>query len=137
MKNLSILFFATLLLTFSACTKECKLGYTGSDCKDELAKTYFGKYEGVTASGNSSNQGYFEVGTLSSSATEISIGSFKAVMESNEGDFYLPAQTINLNGYAYTAYGKAYFGRSTLDIKAVLERPGTFTSLYFTGIKTQ
>jgi len=137
MRNaLSIILLCGLLLA-SGCSKECKTGYTGADCKTELVKSYFGGYNGAMTNRNSSWHQYYEVGTMSSSATEISIGGFRAVLENNTGKFYLPSQPGSYNGATGTAYGTAYFSDGRLDMNITISVNGTNNDFFFTGIKTQ
>lgn len=129
--------FLILIFALTSCKKDCSVGYSGKDCKTEVVKSFFGQYNGSLTVNTQAGTYAFEVGTLSDDATEFKVGTFTCTLSNNNGQFYIPTQTVSANGLAYTAYGNGSFINKNLVMQYTLERNGTYTSFYFTGHKAE
>lgn len=135
MKKILAALTIALVLFISACTKTCETGYEGKDCKTEIRVKYYGTYKGLMAQNSNSWTTYIEVGTMTSNTDEISIGGLNAKFENNNGDFYIPTQTVTVSGNPWNAYGTGVFDSNELTFNYYIERNGQVIQNYFSGIK--
>lgn len=135
MKNLLSLFIVGSLLFISACTKTCEAGYEGKDCKTEIRSKFYGDYKGLLNKDNQNTQVVFDVSAKSDNVEKIQVGIFEATLQGKNGDFYLETQSYFYNGLDYTAYGNGAFDGKTLTLLYYIERNGTTSVGYFTGIR--
>jgi len=111
MKNL--LLALTLLLSFSACKKECPSGYEGKNCKTQIREKYYGKYYGITVAKGQSTIVYVDIKENSDCVQCLDASGWKIKLIDGFR-FEVPAQTTIINNSAYTVEGTGSFSGNHL-----------------------
>ena len=98
---LSVLFIVTL----SSCIKKCDEWHEGTKCNSEIRSKYYGTYSGnLTGVGST----HTDVSEYPGQPNRVYIGVMSATL-TDETNFTIPIQVINISGVAYTANGAGYF----------------------------